>query len=1160
MMTRPFSLIFSLACSSVVGCGAASFLDSANAQEKAEYLPKIAAASDEAERAMKGFKLPDGVSVSLFAAEPLLANPVAFCFDEQGRVYVAETFRQGKAGVTDNRDNMHWLHDDLAAQTVEDRLAFFKKHLKESVEQYGKEHDRIRLLVDKDGDGKADQATVFADGFNNIVDGTGAGLLARRGQVLYTCIPKLWSLADTNSDGVADERKALHHGYGVRVAFRGHDLHGLTLGPDGRIYFSMADRGFNIQFEGKNFAHPECGAVFRCNMDGSELELFAIGLRNPQELAFDDFGNLFTCDNNSDSGDKARWTYIVEGADIGWRMYYQYLPDRGPWNREKLWHPAHDGQAAYIVPPIVNLADGPSGLVFYPGVGLPERYADHFFLADFRGGPGGSGIRSFSVKPKGASFELTDSHQFLQNILATDVDFGFDGSMYVSDWVNGWNGEGKGRLYRFTHTEAAKNPAIADSAKLMREGFTKRPDGELLKLLSHADRRVRLEAQIALAERGFEEQLITAATTSSQPIKTRLHGVWGLGMRVRAKSATAASALISLLGDSDAEVRAQAARTFGENARSEQPAAVPALIKLLKDESPRTQACAAQAIGQLAQWSSSTNEAAVSALIEALAGAATQLEKSADPVLRHSLSVALARTLDSGAFNVAFRSAKGRAGQADGATQPSESERSFAERKASLKATLGTLTSHSNAAVRLGGVLALRHLREPEIARFLSDTDSRVVLEAARAIHDLPISEALPQLAAMADRGTVGTTSDVQDALLRRVLSANFRIGDETAAQRIARIAADSKIVEKVRIEALEELKQWGTPSPLDRVLGDWRPIEKRDAKPASDALRSVLGSLFTGSDALRKVSAELAAQYGIKEVEPVLVDVFKDLNQSSPARASALQALVSLKSPQAAALAEQAVKDQQPLVRIEGRRAVSKLKPADQVMLAELALESGEIIEKQAALSDLATINSVEATNVIGSWLDRFLKNDVPTEIQLDILEAARKRRTLQAKVTNYERSLKPEDPLAKHRVALAGGNIERGREIFLTRSEVSCVRCHQVDGKGGAVGPDLSKIAKEKSREYLLESVAVPNAQIAKGFETLVVVTADGRSYVGIAKENDDKQLKLMLADGNLVTLKKSDIEETAKGQSAMPADLVNKLSPSDLRDLVEFLASLK
>lgn len=1154
-MLRPTWLLLAL-----VGITSHSvFVASTIAQEKPVYTPKIASASEEAERAMKGFKLPDGVRVSLFAAEPMLANPVAFCVDEQGRVFVAETFRQGKAGVTDNRDNMHWLHDDLAAQTVEDRLAFFKKHMKERVEQYGQEHDRIRLLVDKDGDGQADHATVFADGFNNIVDGTGAGLLARRGQVLYTCIPKLWSLADTNNDGVADQRQALHHGYGVRVAFRGHDLHGLTLGPDGRVYFSMADRGFNVQFEGQTFAHPECGAVFRCNADGSDLELFAIGLRNPQELAFDDFGNLFTCDNNSDSGDKARWTYIVSGADIGWRMYYQYLPDRGPWNREKLWHPAHEGQAAYIVPPIVNLADGPSGLVFYPGIGLPDRYADHFFLADFRGGPGGSGIRSFAVTPKGASFELTDSHHFLQNILATDVDFGFDGSMFVSDWVNGWNGEGKGRLYRFTHTEAAKNPVIAESARLMREGFTKRSADELLKLLSHPDRRVRLEAQIALAERGLEEQLAIAANTSTNPIKTRLHGIWGLGLRVRAKSASAVNALVKLLADTDSEVQAQAARTLGENARSEQPAALPELTKLLKEESLRTRACAAQAIGQLAQWNSSGNETFVSALIEALAGDATQLEKPVDPVLRHSLAVALARTLDGEAFNVAFRSAKGRDLESGDQASARGDNKGVAERRATLNAMLATLSSHPSAAARIGGVLALRHLRAPEIARFLNDTDSRVVLEAARAIHDLPIPAAMPLLAALADR-RVTAAVDVQDALQRRVLSANFQSGNETAAKRVARIAADSQTPDKVRIEALEELKLWDSPPPLDRVLGDWRPLEKRDSKPVAQAVRMVLGSLLTGSDAVRKTAGEVAAKYGIKEVEPVLAEIFKDETQTGDARAAALQALVGLKSAQATSLAEQALKDKQPLVRIEGRRSLAKLKPVDQLMLAELALESGEIIEKQAALADLAGHQNVEASNIIGTWLDRLLSDDLPPEIQLDVLEAAKKRRSLLGKVGTYEKSLSGNDPLASYRVTLAGGNAERGRDIFLTRSEVSCVRCHQVTGIGGAVGPDLSKIAKEKTREYLLEALVVPNAQIAKGFETLIVETNEGRVFSGIVKESDDQHLKLMLADGNLVTIKKSDIEETAKGQSSMPADLMKKLSHRDVRDLVEFLSSLK
>ena len=85
---------------------------------------------------------------------------------------------------------------------------------------------------------------------------------------------------------------------------------------------------------------------------------------------------------------------------------------RGPWNEEKLWDPAGTAQAAYLVPPIANIADGPSGLTYNPGVSLlPDRYKDHFFLVDFRGASGQSGIRSFAVKPKGASFELVDSQR-----------------------------------------------------------------------------------------------------------------------------------------------------------------------------------------------------------------------------------------------------------------------------------------------------------------------------------------------------------------------------------------------------------------------------------------------------------------------------------------------------------------------------------------------------------------------------------------------------------------------------------------------------------------------------------------------------------------------------------------------------------------------------
>ena len=141
----------------------------------------------------------------------------------------------------------------------------------------------------------------------------------------------------------------------MHVGFLGHDLHGLRMGPDGKLYFSIGDRGFNVTTrEGRRLAVPDTGSVLRCNPDGTELEVFATGLRNPQELAFDQFGNLFTCDNNSDSGDRARWVYVVEGGDSGWRIGYQFIEEpisRGPWNEERLWEPRRAVQAAYLVPP-----------------------------------------------------------------------------------------------------------------------------------------------------------------------------------------------------------------------------------------------------------------------------------------------------------------------------------------------------------------------------------------------------------------------------------------------------------------------------------------------------------------------------------------------------------------------------------------------------------------------------------------------------------------------------------------------------------------------------------------------------------------------------------------------------------------------------------------
>ena len=1085
---------------------------------------------------MSAFRTPAGMKTELFAAEPLLANPVAFCIDERGRMYVCETFRQQK-GVEDNRGHMNWLHDDLAAQSVEDRLKFFKKHLGKNVNKYAQHDDRIRVIWDSNADGKADKASVFADGFNGIVEGTGAGVLARYGHVYYTNIPSLWHFRDKNGDGKADSRTALHSGYGVRVAFRGHDMHGLTIGPDGRLYFSIGDRGYNVVTqEGKRLKRPDTGAVFRCELDGSKLEVFAYGLRNPQELAFDDYGNLFTGDNNSDSGDRARWVHVVEGGDTGWRMYYQYLPDRGPWNREMIWYPhdepalkrrgpgnvprgtlARDVQPAYTIPPVANLADGPSGLVAYPGVGLPDRYKGHFFLADFRGNSGRSGIRSFAVKPKGASFELTDSHQFVWKVLATDVDFGYDGAMYVSDWVDGWNGPGKGRIYRFAYPEHAKKARDAKIAELMRKGFLHRATSELVQLLSHPDRRIRQEAQFALVTKKDGSELSTIAADKSQPLLPRLHAIWGLGQLLRTGKADAGKALNALLYRQDDEILAQAARAFGDgidlSKKSDQHCLQAGgrarLRKLLSHKSPRVRSFAAIALGRVGRTTSVKTLAAV-------------LSENADkdPVLRHAAVMGLT----------------GVAGRHSGA--------------------LATLASSPNKSVRMGVLLAMRRLRDNDIARFLNDVEPSLALEAARAINDEPFDGVTGSLAKLAGR------PGLSDPLLRRVMHANFRLGGADNAAAVARVAADSRVAERLRSEALFQLHNWNSPTPLDRVTGAWRPIQRGKAIDVAAVIRPYLGGIFAGSSRVRQAGAKLAAKYGITEVGPLLFGMLSDRKQSTSVRVASLRALAELKhtrTPDAIALA---LKDSAAEVRAQGLTLLAARDPEKAVPLLDAAIKSGQLVEQQSAIAVLPSLKTKDADAALARWMEALIARKAPAGIQLDLLEAAkaRKQRRFSKFLARYEATRSKTDPLAHFRESLAGGNAARGREIFFGRDAVSCRRCHKIAGEGGEVGPDLSGIGKQKKRDYLLESLVLPNKTIAKGFDSVVLAMNTGKVYSGIVKSTDGKTIRLMQATGELITLKVKDIDFRNKGKSAMPGDLVKHLSKADVRDLVEYLSTLK
>ena len=88
---------------------------------------------------------------------------------------------------------------------------------------------------------------------------------------------------------------------------------------------------------------------------------------------------------------------------------------------------------------------------------------------------------------------------------------------------------------------------------------------------------------------------------------------------------------------------------------------------------------------------------------------------------------------------------------------------------------------------------------------------------------------------------------------------------------------------------------------------------------------------------------------------------------------------------------------------------------------------------------------------------MDELIEENFPKTLQLDLIEAATDRNDPEVirKLENYQNSFSPLDPLAPYRAAIHGGNYERGRELFIGRMEVNCLRCHQVKTVGGTAGP---------------------------------------------------------------------------------------------------------
>lgn len=1097
----------------------------------------------EAKVRIQNFKLPEGITAALFADSSQTQNPSAICFDKAGRLHVAEIHRW-RAGVQDIRNEQQILLDDIDNETNADRLAMYERDVvTRPLSFYTEFTDRIVRIEDADGNGRADKTGVFATGFNDILDGPGIGLIAGEdGSIYYSNIPHLWKLTDKDGDGTADERISLQDGFGVRMSISGHDMHGLVRGPDGKLYWSIGDRGYSFTTkEGRHYHRPFSGGVFRCDPDGSNLEEYYTGLRNPQELAFDAYGNLFTCDNNADAWDNGRLVYLIEGGDSGWHHGHQVLMNfrnqlklrtpnythpghkeipLNPWTGEALWEPQHEGRPAHALPPIDKVSWGPSGVVYnYGATTMPERYDGHFWVCNFGGANGD--LEAFSVKEAGAGFAVAHKEVFMVGLGNTDVEFGPDGKMYLSCFNNsGWYKQDLGNVYTLwsPETAKAKGELLADTARLLTTPLSDLDLPALDGALGHADLRVRQRAQFELARRDAKE-ILTAASVQTENRFKRLHGIWGLGQLSRKDESLLAS-VIPLLGDSDAEVRAQAAEVLSDSRKT---VAGEALVNALTDSSDRVKSFAAIGVGKCGIVT------ALPKLLELLA-----TNDNRDVFLRHACI--------------------------EGMWYLNEREKILKEVK------------NESAAVRLGVLLTLRKLEDPRVKYFLRDADEGVRLEAIRAIHDLDLLTALPDLArsiesyANAAEGT-RLPADHRDMLIQtRLINANFRAGASENAALLLAYAAQPKLPALLREQAVLALLEWRSPNPVDAVTGRHRPLDAKSRADITAAVKDGLPKVFASAEgALVGLATRLALDYQVPAPADLLKMQILDDSAASESRISSLEGLFRQDPAALAPLWDSLLKISDAPVRATAVRLLAQVDAARGTAAAIEMAGSGELRLRQAGYRILGESPAPEATSYLRGRLEA-LAGEEPGAL-LDLLESAAMKEdpAIRERLAAYEKSHDPADPLAAFAAAREGGDPGKGREIFLTHAAGQCSKCHKIDGDGGIAGPELTGIGSKHDARYFLEALISPSAVVAPGYGITLVSLKNGESLGGILMSENDGEIVLKMPDpadpAKQVDrrIPMSDVANRQPPVSAMPP-MGYLLKKSEIRDLIAFLQSLK
>lgn len=1014
----------------------------------------------------------------------------------------------------------------------------------------------VRILIDRDQDGKADSFEPFADG-----PATGAqGLHFDGSDLICTGDAGLIRYTDANRDDRADGPAETL----LRLKTGGeHHAHSVQRGPDGWWYVVVG----NLAGLSESFAtsatspikKPVAGAILRLRPDFSGTEVHADGFRNPYDFAFSRQGDILVFDSDGEREVTLPWYQptrvflALAGSNAGWVSPTwkrpNYFPD--------------------MAPVVAELGRGsPTGVVTYQHPAFPAEYDNALFVADWTFGR----VCVVPLEASGSAYR-GEPREFMKGtgnsgFAPTDLAVGPDGALYVSVGGRGT----RGGVFRVSTAEPRETPAAAPASADERLAFCL----EAPQPLSSWSRARWLPVARELSRDPFLQaaqntKLSPASRQRAIEILTELFG--GLDPeRIRALSA-----------DESRDVRARVAWSVGRVGLALKDP--DSLQHLIRDDDPLVARCCLEA------FVSAKPETRLAPHFEIL----IKHSRSQDKFVMQSAARVFARLAgrDREWFEIDYeiidgktwpligrRRVLGDLGLSRLQTRRQAEERLYFVRQAQL--LLGDVGPGEPSTPELFDGYARPNHRDfphPEIdlarrriAEVYPTGQTEVDWELARLIAMVqpPSSELLDRVLAKITHFT-HPTSDVHHLIVaariptprnddQRERIVEALLGLEPKAQEL-KLHLDTQWDPRIK-ELYGELVRldFKLPSQLLRHpafghLGHVKFASKLSDDELQVATQALLGKL--ASDKQSGWTNDLVFLLG-KSKTPEHLDLLREQSDNYAVRNSVLTVLAKRPGAVDRERFLRGLEAAQPEVVLTCLEALEKL-PASQ-----------EGTEQVALVRALRRFTGDRSEYGLRDRVARLLQRNTGQDFGFEFGKAGYEPQldavahwvawVADKYPQQFESTTGPTFDLEQLQtqlepVAWNEGNASRGASLFQNRA---CGQCHN---RRSSLGPDLTGVATRLSREDLFAAIALPNRDVAPRYQTTMISTTGGKIHTGLVIYESIDGITLLDGTNQMIRLPATEIEDQRPvNVSLMPEGLLKNLGPGDLADLYAYLAQLK